>query len=175
MGRALHLDALLNWAQRLVNLALDKLRKLFGPSVDGVVRQANELVERTLHSRESLAFRMFALGHLREDCEPQFTKIAASDEPETLAAERRKAVDKVCASFKDWDRGLRLADSSVKWGGRLTVVHPPVALALRGLRVMLSGGAFLIGQYYLDSPDIRLPWQTLGVYTRLSGRHRRLI
>jgi hypothetical protein len=166
-GRALHLDKLLDWAQRLLNLALDKLHRIFAPDFEPVLEPVKELLEGIIKVRDRLADRIFQLPRLTSQYQKAITTIRDT-EAEAQVGARLTTVVAVADRFNTWNLGFDVATVSLKWGWRISAISPPIALALASLRVALGAGAFLIGQYHLDSPELGfLPWDSKGVLTAL--------
>lgn len=165
LGRIAHLNRLLEWAQRILNLALDKVRWLFGAGFDAVEPLVRTRIDAIVKVREKVADTLFAVPSLLDRCER-----AISDLPMGQVPLRQAALDNVSRGFNAWNLGFDIANISLKWGWRLSAVAPPVGAALAAARGVLGAGAFLVGQYYLDSPELGfLPWSSNGVRRALIG------
>lgn len=68
VGRVVRLDKLLDWAQRILDLALIKLRRVFGTRFDVIVEPVKSLLEKIIGVREKIADSMFQLEDLRAEC-----------------------------------------------------------------------------------------------------------
>ena len=170
VGRVRHLDKLLDWAQRILDLALIKLRRVFGTRFDAIVEPVKSLLEKIVGLREKIADSMFQLEQLRAECKGLIETIEGLDGTITEQANCWNEVTTVYKRFDNWSLGLDIADTSLKWGWRISVVSPPVAIALTAAKGVLAAGAFLIGRYHLDSPELEfLPWDTHGVLSALQG------
>jgi len=169
-GRALHLDNLLDWAQRILDLALNKLRRVFGVGFDAIVEPVKSFLEKIAGIREWIADSMFQIPHLQDECDSAIDSINGEAD---AAQQNDRCVDELkelSDRFEKWNKGIDISDHSLEWGWRISVVHPPVAVALATMRGALAAGAFLIGRYHLDSPKLEfIPWGTHGVLYVLTG------
>lgn len=168
VGRVHRLGKLLDWAQRILDLALIKLRRLFGTRFDAIVEPVKSLLEEIVGVREKMAEIMFQLEHLKDECKSVIETIEEPDDTGAQIARCWNELKTLKERFDNWSLGLDIADSSLKWGWRISVVSPPVAIALTAAKGVLAAGAFLIGRYHLDSPELEfLPWDTHGVLSVL--------
>jgi len=168
VGRVRGLDKLLDWAQRILDLALIKLHRVFGTRFDAIVEPVKSFLEKIVGVREKIADSMFQLEHLWAECKSAIETIKGPHG--TLAKETScwNQITALSTRFDNWSLGLDIADSSLKWGWRISVVSPPVAIALTAAKGVLAAGAFLIGRYHLDSPELEfLSWDTQGVLSVL--------
>ena len=168
VGRVVRLDKLLDWAQRILDLALIKLRRVFGTRFDAIVEPVKSLLEKIVGVREKIADRMFQLENLRAECKSAIETIEGPDGTAAEEANCWNELETLKARFGNWSSGVDIADTSLEWGWRISVVSPPVAIALTAAKGVLAAGAFLIGRYHLDSPELEfLPWDTHGVLSVL--------
>lgn len=165
-GRARRLRSLLDWAQRMLDLALAKLRRVFGPGFDVIVEHVRPLVEKIAMARDKLADGLFQIPGLLKRCEEEILRISDQE-----ADGRLDDLNKISARFDRWNLGLDVAAVSLKWGWRIAAIAPPVGLAVAALRGALASGAFLIGRDHLDSPELAfLPLGTDGILSVLQGK-----
>jgi hypothetical protein len=164
VGRVPRLDKLLDWAQRILDLALIKQRRVFGTQFDAIIEPVKSLLEQIVGVREHVADRLFQLENLWTECKSAIEAIDGPDGTLTKNAKSWNELTALSTVFDNWSLGLDIADTSLKWGWRISVVSPPVAIALTAARGVLAAGAFLIGRYHLDSPELDfLHWDTHGV------------
>ena len=128
LGRIAHLDNLLDWAQRILNLALDKLRRLFGSGFDAVESAIGTLIDSVVKVRERIAGRLSG-PELLDRCDETIVGL-----PVEQVAGYLGALDRVRRNFDAWDLGFDVASTSLKWGWRISAVAPPVAIALASVR-----------------------------------------
>jgi hypothetical protein len=168
VGRVVRLDKLLDWAQRILDLALIKLRLVFGTGFDAIVEPVKSLIEKIVGMREKMAESMFRLKDLRAECESAIATIEAPGVASTKKTNSWNELTALKTRFDHWSLGVDIADTSLEWGWRISVVSPPVTIALTAAKGVLAAGAFLIGRYHLDSPELEfLPWDTHGVLSVL--------
>jgi hypothetical protein len=167
VGRVLGLEKLLDWAKRILDLALIKMRRVFGAGFDAIVEDVTSFLDEIFKVRERIANSMFRLDHLWAECVSAIDVIEKHESAQQIDR-RYDSLAALSGRFGSWSLGLDIADVSLKWGWRVSVVSPPVALALATVRSVLAAGAFLIGRYHLDSPELAfLPWGTRGVLSVL--------
>lgn len=168
-GRTRHLDSLLDWAQRMLDLALNKLRRVFGPGFDVIIEPVKSLLNKFVGVRGQIADSIFQVPSLLAKCDREIENIQRD-------AQRMQAcwteLGDMSERFDNWSFGLDFASGCLKWGTRISVVSPPVAVALAAVRAALAAGAFVIGRYYLDSPELDfLPWGTYGALSIIQGKN----
>lgn len=170
-GRAAHLDHLLDWAQRILDLALNKLRRVFGPGFDAIVEPVNSFLRKFAVARGGISDGMFQVPSLLAKCDDEIEIINRENDAQRIEGCWTE-LSRMSERFDNWSLGLDIAAVSLKWGSRISVVSPPVAIALTALKGVLAGGAFVIGRYYLDSPELDfLPWGTYGVLSVLQRKN----
>jgi hypothetical protein len=170
-GRALHLDNLLDWAQRILDLALNKLHRVFGAGFDVIVEPVKSFLEKITGVREWITDSMFQIPHLQDQCNSAIDSINRQADAAQQLVKCADELKELSDRFEKWNKGIDIADESLEWGWRISVIHPPAAVALAAMRGVLSAGAFLIGRYHLDSPKLEfIPWGTHGVLFVLTAK-----
>jgi hypothetical protein len=170
-GRALHLDNLLDWAQRILDLALNKLHRVFGPGFDVIVEPIKSFIDKITGVRQWITDSMFQIPHLQDECNNAIDSINGQADAAQQQVRCLNELKEVSDRFEKWNKGIDIADHSLEWGSRISVIHPPAAAALATVRGVLAAGAFLIGRYHLDSPKLEfIPWGTHGVLFVLTGK-----
>jgi hypothetical protein len=161
--RGLHLGALLNRVEDLLNLAIGKLNKIFGPNLDPVLAQVRAWLDDVLKIKERVADWMFQTGDLANQIEQRLST-GGCDEKTSL-----DGLEHVYQRFESWSLGIQITNEGLRWGRRISSVAPAVRVALEGLRFALAGGAFLVGHYNLDSPTLPfpLPWRSRGLLSAI--------
>lgn len=168
-GRTRHLDGLLDWAQRILDLALSKLRGVFGPGFDVVIEPVKFFLDKYFGVRGQIANCIFQVPSLLAKCDREIEEIPEGSQREQACSIELKEMSE---RFDMWSFGLDFASIGLKWGMRISAISPPVAAALAAVRAALTVGAFVIGRYYLDSPELDfLPWGTYGVLSVLQEKN----